>query len=141
MQHRNAALCPDGRWRYIVNGRCPLGYCSTENDLSKWDDERAKRVFLDPDTRARYIAHSHRFHDDGHETELQARECHKRYRLDFDLRFYTQADQQRRCASCGEWTQGIAQCGIWMQPLCIAHQTREIVAELLPVSSEQWGSI
>jgi hypothetical protein len=115
------------RWDFTCknDGRIwPVGYCA-----GKKIGESA-----DPPT-------SDKYHDDGHETEAEARECYKQYVLDNELHFDAREDSRSMhvCAypGCDEFTKGIATLGCArMWPLCDEHRNKEAVSELYTAPSQ-----
>jgi hypothetical protein len=118
------------KWDYTCrnDGRIwPVGYCAGRHVevLQVPEDEREP------------------YHDHGHETAEEARECYKHYQLDNELHLdIKMASQQRKCEAdgCGAWTQGMARVGGHVSfVLCDEHRNRENVEKLYSVG-ESWTS-
>ncbi len=75
-----------------------------------------------------------------HDTKEEAQEHQKQYILDTKLRFFNQANTQKKCKICGEWTQGCAELDFQIFYLCEKHQTKEFVSELYGNIGECWSS-
>jgi hypothetical protein len=77
--------------------------------------------------------HVDKFHDGGHDTEEEARECYRQYLLDNELRFSDGegASSQHRCRVCNEFTSGYGELNHALFPLCDKHRTREEVEKLI----------
>lgn len=131
----------DGRWDYTYNGAA-TGYCSgpyepmketaaiTQDMADRWNEK------MQP--------HAHKFHEDGHATEQEARDCYRQYMLDSSLFLPAKeppnATQAQKCQVCGVWTACIATVGSYsMFFLCPEHCTREHVEKLYRVG-ESWES-
>lgn len=148
MNHLCALKHPaTGKWAYCRNG-VPTGYCDNGRVLTT-DQEFLKNACGGETAYERYIqphreaAKAGKYHDGGHETEEEARECYKQYTLDFNLRFKEDsenASQQHRCRVCNSWTSGYVQIGGYeLIILCAEHRNRETVATLFEVG-EIWES-
>jgi hypothetical protein len=119
------------KWDYICMNdgqRWAVGYCSGKYPTVQ-DDES--------------LEHRECYHEDGHETAEEARECYKRYMLDNRLHLDGKmANQQMRCQveQCDAWTQGTARLGGYTSfTLCDEHRNRETVEKLYDVF-ESWSS-
>lgn len=122
----------------------PIGYCAgwseenpwrkselvtstdyAENMAAMWEQEQAKRLpFKD------------KYHTDGHATPAEAITCWRQWGVDQRLTFQMLPDEQRKCAECETWTQGVATfTGVFAYRgpifLCLPHQTQEIVLKHL----------
>jgi hypothetical protein len=116
----------DKRWDYTTGNRRtgvhPIGYCRAwpkswyEHEGEEW----LEKLKVNKD----------KFHDRGHDTAAEARECYHQYQLDNEVRIGKQPDQQRRCAECEKWTQDFVQVGGALgqiNVLCEDHQDRETI--------------
>lgn len=75
-------------------------------------------------------AHASKYHDDGHASAEEADACYRRFEVDH-ARYGEDPNTQRKCASCGTWTTGLAFLGggaMRNYPLCPAHQNVEALA-------------
>ena len=131
----------DGRWDYTRNG-FPTGYCHKYKRLFESGGVLPPEVAQRENERMEPFVS--KFHDDGHETAEEARECYKQYLLDTRLHLVTEepenASQQHRCQICQKFTGCHASAGPYrLFTLCPEHQTREHVASLLEVY-ESWES-
>lgn len=123
----------DKRWDFTVSSDeehwChATGYCAGFEHPDEIDKKSEEHGWpkLRPEERDRMLEHQAKFHSDGHATAKEASDCHDEYELDFELRFGEEADTQKKCASCGEFTTGRATLGTFGHyVLCKAHQTRD----------------
>jgi hypothetical protein len=106
------------RWDYTYSnsGGCyPTGYCarkSAEALIERHDTGQAGSVPGISDAYvAKLISSLHKYHDDGHATPEEARECYVQYVLDNKCTIVTSTDTQRRCFGCGEWTDRVLMAG------------------------------
>jgi len=131
------------RWDYTVSsddeGWChPTGYCSGWKDYTE-DELDALEKSGNDGMREWYgemLPFKEHYHSTGHASAEEACACYRAYELDLDLRLDVKArDEQRKCAACGVWTQGMASLGSFRRwPLCDEHRTRGQVEALLQVS-------
>lgn len=125
MNYYKARQREGGRWDYTCmnDGRIwAVGYCA-----GKYEDVREA---AEPAVAVNY-------HENGHATPEEARECYKRYLLDTSMVLDARlSQQQRKCEAedCDEWTQGLARIGPMESiVLCDQHRTREKVEKLFSV--------
>ena len=128
----------DKRWDYTISSdeegwAHPAGYCHEYKELSS-------SLGFPPETAEKHNMSIRpfrdKFHGSGHATAEEAVLCYRQYQLDHELKFYCQpqeeVDRLERCTFCREFTAGYAFLGnIHNWPLCIKHQTREIVEGIL----------
>ena len=135
----------DKRWDYTRRNDghvTPVGYCrgwteGTEEELvHRLGDDMGKMAHASQEERR---DHQDRYHDDGHETAEEARECYKRYLLDnhVNLEFGTTRNTQQRCQveGCENWTQTAAMVDHRTYDLCDDHRNLEALEGLVAVGS------
>ena len=104
----------------------------------KWDYTRRNGDSIHAIGYCSGAARGDEYHEVGHETEGQARECYKQYLLDNELRLEGQelADSRRMCEcdGCEVWTGKMAAISPTRSfILCDEHRTREVVSGLFSV--------
>lgn len=114
----------DGRWDYTCNNR-PTGYCRPYEEIDP------QIIPVSESQLEEYRATAHKHHSHGHATEQEARECYREYLLDHSLSLGRKmSNQQLKCKSCGEWTQGFAEINNEIIVLCDQHNNRPTVETL-----------
>ncbi len=132
----------DGRWDYTCNGH-PYGYCRQYTPIPE-DGSMGIPAEIAKQENEKMEPFLEKFHDIGHATEAEARECYKQYILDTKLRLVpvepVNASQQNRCEVCKRFTACHVTIGPYrMFTLCPDHQNRETLAGLLKIG-ESWES-
>lgn len=128
----------DKRWDYTRNNR-PTGYCceylpvvSEIIPIGEAESKEYQEAKEHQDQEAKeYSDTAHKHHTGGHETEKEACECYKEYRLDHHLSLNRTMSSQQKCRICGEWTQKFAEVNLsCIFTLCDKHNNRETVEGL-----------
>lgn len=129
----------DKRWDYTCKRDgviYPVGYCAgwrepqpgilTPGQIKEWLNEA--------------IPHQDKFHNDGHATAEEARECYKQYLLDFSLHLNCDASVALKCEMCDSLTTKRAKVDSSTWALCDVHRTRENVEALYGPIGEIWST-
>lgn len=118
-----------------------IGYCAGWESLEK---EKFEQVLgkESPLTELSLVqakqleAFKHKFHTSLHATEEEACDCYREYCLDQSLILdNSNPAGQRRCISCGDWTDKYAQVEHSVFYLCEKHCTREEVEKYYKVGT------
>jgi hypothetical protein len=103
------------RWDFTCSnsaGTFPMGYCAGWKD---WTQEDADRINMPLERLKKLEEESlpfkHKYHSDGHATSAEACNCWRDYQFDQERRTYASEETQRKCAECGEWTNGVVVIG------------------------------